>query len=241
MLTVQKFGGSSVADAERIRRVARIVADTYDRGDDVVVVLSAQGDTTDEVLEKAVELSAAPGARVLDVLLTTGEQVSIALMAMCLEQMGYPVVSLTGWQAGIETGDTFGDARIQRVDTERLLRYLRQHRIVVVAGYQGITADGELTTLGRGGSDTTAVALAAALKADRCQIFTDVDGVYTADPRKFSHAVKYEEITYDNMLALIADGAQVLHDRCVLLAKQYGIEIEVLSSFERKPGTIVRG
>lgn len=239
MLTVQKFGGSSVADAEKIRRVAGIIAEAYDRGDDVVVVLSAQGDTTDDLLEKAAEITGAPSARELDVLLTTGEQISIALMAMCLETMGYPVVSLTGWQVGVETTEKHGDARIVYVDTRRILRYLRQRTIVVVAGYQGISPAGEITTLGRGGSDTTAVALAAALQADRCQIFTDVDGVYTADPRKFPDAVKLSEITYDDMLYMARNGAQVLHDRCVELAKKYDIQLEVLSSYERKPGTVV--
>ena len=240
MLTVQKFGGSSVADARRIRRVAGIVAETYDRGDNVVVVLSAQGDTTDELLEKAAELTKTPKAREMDVLLTTGEQITIALMAMCLEEMGYPVVSLTGWQVRVETTVTHGDARITRVETEKLQKYLAQRRIVIVAGFQGVTAQGDITTLGRGGSDTTAVALAAALKADRCQIFTDVDGVYTKDPRKYPDAVKLSELTYDEMLAMARAGAQVLHDRCVELAKEYGVVIEVLSSFERKPGTLVR-
>ena len=239
MLTVQKFGGSSVADAEKIRRVAGIIAEAYDRGDDVVAVLSAQGDTTDDLLEKAAEITRSPGSRELDMLLTTGEQMSIALMAMCLAEMGYPAVSLTGWQVGVETTEKFGDARIVYVDTRRILRYLRQRMIVVVAGYQGVTEAGEITTLGRGGSDTTAVALAAALQADRCQIFTDVDGVYTADPRKFPDAVKLSEISYDEMLRMARSGAQVLHDRCVELAKKYNIELEVLSSYERKPGTVV--
>ena len=239
MLTVQKFGGSSVADGEAIRRVAGLIAEAYDRGDDVVVVLSAQGDTTDDLLEKAAELTGVPAARELDMLLTTGEQVSVALMAMCLDRMGYPAVSLTGWQVGIETTEQFGNARIVYVDTRRILRYLRQRMIVVVAGYQGVTASGEVTTLGRGGSDTTAVALAAALHADRCQIFTDVDGVYTKDPRRFPDAVKLSEITYDRMLEMARNGAQVLHDRCVELAKKYDIPLEVLSSMERKPGTIV--
>lgn len=240
MLTVQKFGGTSVADADRIRHAARIAADTYDRGDDVVVVLSAQGDTTDVLLEKATALSSAPGGRELDMLLTTGEQVSVSLMAMCLEEMGYPVVSLTGWQAGVRTTEVHGDARIVRVDTQRIRRELLRGRIVIVAGFQGVTDCGEITTLGRGGSDTTAVALAAALGAHRCQIFTDVDGVYTADPRKFPDAVKLEEITYENMLAMARSGAQVLHDRCVELARDKGIVLEVLSAFEEKPGTMVR-
>ena len=240
MLIVQKFGGSSVADADRIRHAARIVADTYDKGNDVVVVLSAQGDTTDELLERAAVLNAAPNARELDMLLTTGEQVSVSLMAMCLENMGYPVISLTGWQAGVSTTDTHGDARILHIDTERLLRHLYSGRIVVVAGFQGISADGDLTTLGRGGSDTTAVALAGALHAHHCQIFTDVDGVYTEDPRKYPDAKKLSEIGYAQMLDMARNGAQVLHDRCVELAQRYGIVIEVRSAFEDVPGTLVK-
>ena len=240
MLTVQKFGGTSVANAERIRRAARIAAECYDKGDRVVVVLSAQGDTTDELLEKAKELSKAPKAREMDVLLTTGEQITIALMAMCLEQMGYPVISLTGWQVKLETTADHGNARIVHVETEKILGYLARGCIVVVAGFQGVTADGEITTLGRGGSDTTAVALAAALQADRCQIFTDVDGVYTKDPRKFADAVKLDTVTYDEMLTMARNGAQVLHDRCVELAKEHGVVIEVLSAFEKKTGTLVK-
>ena len=240
MLTVQKFGGTSVGDAARMHHVAEIVARTYDSGDDVVVVVSAQGDTTDLLLEKAAELTSAPNPRELDMLLSTGEQVSAALMAMCLEEMGYPAVSLTGRQAGVQTTAVHGDARILRIDTARLLRELYRGRIVIVTGFQGISAHGEITTLGRGGSDTTAVALAAALQAHRCQIFTDVDGVYTADPRKFPYAVKLQEISYDEMLAMVREGAQVLHDRCVELAKEHGIVLEVRSAFEDKPGTLVK-
>lgn len=240
MLTVQKFGGTSVADWARIRHAAEIAARTYDDGDDVVVVVSAQGDTTDLLLEKAAELCSAPGPRELDMLLSTGEQVSAALLAMCLEDMGYPAISLTGWQAGVLTTAVHGDARILRIDTARLLRELYRGRIVIVTGFQGISAHGEITTLGRGGSDTTAVALAAALQAHRCQIFTDVDGVYTADPRKFPHAVKLEELSYDKMLAMAREGAQVLHDRCVELAKLHGIVLEVRSAFEDTEGTIVK-
>lgn len=240
MLTVQKFGGTSVGDAARMHHVAEIVARTYDSGDDVVVVVSAQGDTTDLLLEKAAELTSAPNPRELDMLLSTGEQVSAALMAMCLEEMGYSAVSLTGRQAGVQTTAVHGDARILRIDTARLLRELYRGRIVIVTGFQGISAHGEITTLGRGGSDTTAVALAAALQAHRCQIFTDVDGVYTADPRKFPHAVKLQEISYDEMLAMAREGAQVLHDRCVELAKEHGIVLEVRSAFEDKPGTLVK-
>lgn len=240
MLIVQKFGGSSVADAEKIRRVAGIIADTYEEGNDVVVVLSAQGDTTDDLLEKAAELNARPSKRELDMLLSTGEQQSIALMAMCLEQMRYPVVSLTGWQVGMETTSDHGTARIIRMKTERILRELDKRRIVIVAGFQGITKEDDVSTLGRGGSDTTAVAIAAALHADKCQIYTDVEGVYTADPRKVPDARKLDEITYDEMLELASLGAQVLHNRSVEMAKRYGIVLEVLSSYVKKPGTKVK-
>ena len=240
MLFVQKFGGSSVANAERIRNVAGIIAEKFLEGNEVVVVLSAQGDTTDELLEKAAEINPDPSKRELDMLLTTGEQQSIALMAMCLEGMGLPVVSLTGWQVGLRTDASYGAARIRRVDTERLRRELDKKRIVLVAGFQGITRFDDYTTLGRGGSDTTAVALAAVLHADRCQIFTDVEGVYTADPRKVPGARKLEEVTYDEMLELASMGAQVLMNRSVQLAKRYGVELEVLSSLVRAPGTKVK-
>ena len=240
MLIVQKFGGSSVKDAERIRSVARIIAETFLLGHDVVVVLSAQGDTTDELLEKAAEINPSPSKRELDMLLTTGEQQSVALMAMCLESMDLPVVSLTGWQVGIRTDTAYGAARIRRVASERLRRELDQHRIVLVTGFQGVNKFDDYTTLGRGGSDTTAVALAAALHADRCQIYTDVEGVYTADPRKVPGARKLEEITYDEMLELASMGAQVLMNRSVELAKRYGVELEVLSSYVRAPGTRVK-
>ena len=205
-----------------------------------MVVLSAQGDTTDELLEKAAELNASPSRRELDMLLATGEQQSIALMAMCIESMGLPVVSLTGWQAGMHTDAASGDARIRRIDTERLRRELDMRRIVLVAGFQGLTKFDDVTTLGRGGSDATAVALAAALHADRCQIFTDVEGVYTADPRKVPAARKLDEISCDEMLELASMGAQVLMNRSVQLAKRYGVELEVLSSTARKSGTMVK-
>ncbi len=240
MLIVQKFGGSSVANPERIRNVAGIIAESFLYGHEVVVVLSAQGDTTDELLDKAAEINPNPSKRELDMLLATGEQQSIALMAMCLEGMGLPVVSLTGWQVGIRTDAAYGAARIRRVDTERLRRELDKKRIVLVAGFQGVNKFDDYTTLGRGGSDTTAVALAAALHADRCQIFTDVEGVYTADPRKVPGARKLEEITYDEMLELASMGAQVLMNRSVQLAKRYGVELEVLSSLVRAPGTKVK-
>ena len=240
MLIVQKFGGSSVADAAKVKRVAGIIADTYSEGHDVVVVLSAQGDTTDDLIEKARELNPRPSKREMDVLLSTGEQQSVALMSMALEAMGLPVVSLTGWQVGLETNTSYGSARIVRVSTERIRRELDKRRIVVIAGFQGIDRNEDITTLGRGGSDTTAVAIAAVLHADKCQIYTDVEGVYTADPRKIKEAKKLDEITYDEMLELASLGAQVLMNRSVELAKRYGVVIEVLSSYVRKPGPIVK-
>ena len=240
MLIVQKFGGSSVANADRVRHVAGIIADSYVEGHDIVVVLSAQGDTTDELIEKARELNPRPSKREMDVLLSTGEQQSVALMAMALEAMGLPVVSLTGWQVRMETNGAYGSARIMRVSTERIRRELDKRRIVIVAGFQGVDRNDDITTLGRGGSDTTAVAIAAVLHADKCQIFTDVEGVYTADPRKVAGARKLDEITYDEMLELASLGAQVLMNRSVELAKRYGVIIEVLSSMVRKPGTKVK-
>ena len=240
MLIVQKFGGSSVADAEKIRRVAGIIADTFCEGHDVVVVLSAQGDTTDELLEKAAEINEKPSKRELDMLLSTGEQASIALMAMALEKLGLPVVSLTGWQIGMLTDSNYGGARIKKINTERLRRELDKRRIVLVAGFQGINRYDDITTLGRGGSDTSAVAIAAALHADACHIYTDVEGVYTADPRKVEGARKLEEITYDEMLELASLGAQVLHNRCVEMAKRYSVNLEVRSSYVRAPGTKVK-
>lgn len=239
-LIVQKFGGSSVANAERILHVAEIITNTFKKGNQVVVVLSAQGDTTDELLEKAAELNPAASRREMDMLLNTGEQMSIALMAMAIEKLGFPVVSLTGWQVGMETTAAYGAARIKRVSGTRIQEELDQHKIVLVAGFQGINKYGDVTTLGRGGSDTTAVALAVALRADLCQIYTDVDGVYTADPRKVPNARKIEEITFDEMLELASLGAQVLHNRSVEMAKRYNMNIEVLSSFTGAPGTIVK-
>ena len=240
MLIVQKFGGSSVATPEKVRRVAGIIADAFSEGHSIVVVLSAQGDTTDDLLAQAALYNPAPSKRELDVLLTTGEQVSVALMAMTLEGMGLPVVSLTGWQIGMQTDSNYGGARIKRVATERLQRELDKHRIVLVAGFQGVNKYDDITTLGRGGSDTTAVAIAAVLHADKCQIFTDVEGVYTADPRKVAGARKLDQITFDEMLELATLGAQVLHNRSVEMAKRYGVNLEVLSSYVRKPGTIVK-
>ncbi len=239
-LIVQKFGGSSVRDAQRIRNVAGIIADTYRAGNHVLVVLSAQGDTTDDLIEKAREINPRASKREMDMLLSTGEQISIALCAMALEGMGLPVISLCGWQVGVHTTSTYSDARIKRIDAERVRRELDKNKIVLVAGFQGINRVGDVTTLGRGGSDTSAVALAAAFHADLCQIFTDVDGVYTTDPRVCPEARKLEAITYDEMLELASQGAQVLHNRSVELAKKYHVNMEVVSSLERKPGTKVK-
>ena len=239
-LIVQKFGGSSVRDAQRIQNVARIIAEAYVKGNDVIVVLSAQGDTTDDLIEKAKEVNPNASKRELDMLLSTGEQISVALCAMALEAMGLPCVSLAAWQVGIQSTTVHADARIKRIDAERIQAELDQHRIVIVTGFQGVDRNGDVTTLGRGGSDTSAVALAAAFRADLCQIYTDVDGVYTADPRLVPTARKLEEITYDEMLELASQGAQVLHNRSVELAKKFRVNLEVLSSLERKPGTKVK-
>ncbi len=239
-LIVQKFGGSSVADAERVMNVARIVSDTYKAGNDVVVVVSAQGDTTDDLIEKAAEINPTAAKREMDQLLAAGEQISISLLAMAIESLGYPVISLLGWQAGFNTNSVYGSARIKNIKPNRLQAEIAKHNIVVVAGFQGINRYDDLTTLGRGGSDTSAVAIAAALHADKCQIFTDVEGVYTADPRKVENAKKLKEITYDEMLELATLGAQVLNNRSVEMAKKYSVELEVLSSLNPVPGTIVK-
>ena len=239
-LIVQKFGGSSVRDRERIFNVARIVANTHNAGNDVVVVVSAQGDTTDDLIAKAAEITHNPSAREMDMLLASGEQISIALLAMALNEIGCHATSLTGWQAGFHTDRAYTKARIKRMDVERITSELERNRIVVVAGFQGLNKLDDITTLGRGGSDTSAVAIAAALHADRCQIFTDVEGVYTADPRKVRNARKLPEITFDEMLELASLGAQVLNNRSVELAKKYNVELEVLSSLNPVPGTVSR-
>ncbi len=239
-LIVQKFGGSSVADAERVMNVARIVTDTYKKGNDVVVVVSAQGDTTDDLIEKANEIYPKAAKREMDQLLAAGEQISISLLAMAIESLGFPVISLLGWQAGFNTNSIYSAARIKNIKPNRLQAEIAKHNIVVVAGFQGLNQYNDITTLGRGGSDTSAVAIAAALKADKCQIFTDVEGVYTADPRKVDNAKKLKEITYDEMLELATLGAQVLNNRSVEMAKKYGVELEVLSSLNPIPGTIVK-
>jgi aspartate kinase len=239
-LIVQKFGGSSVADADKIRNVARIITETYRKGHHVVAVLSAQGDTTDDLIAKAAEINPNASKREMDMLLSTGEQISCSLCAMAIEAMGYPVVSLTGWQAGVRTNSAYSNARIDRIDAERVLTELDKKSIVIVTGFQGLNRYDDITTLGRGGSDTSAVALAASLHADLCQIYTDVDGVYTADPRCVTGARKLEEITFDEMLELATLGAQVLHNRSVEMAKRYNVKMEVISSFSGKPGTKVK-
>lgn len=239
-LIVQKFGGTSVKDAERLNNVADIVTSTYKEGNDVVVVVSAQGDTTDDLIAKAAEINDRPSKREMDMLLSSGEQISAALLAMAIERMGYPVVSLLGWQAGFDTSSDYGNARIKRVDPSRIKQELDKRRIVVVTGFQGVNRYGDMTTLGRGGSDTSAVAIAATMHADLCQIFTDVDGVYTADPRKIPGAIKLSSISYDEMLELATLGAQVLHNRSVEMAKRYNVNLEVLSSFTGNPGTKVK-
>ena len=239
-LIVQKFGGSSVADADKIRNVARIITETYRKGHSVVAVLSAQGDTTDDLIEKAKEINPNASKREMDMLLSTGEQISISLCVMAIERMGYQAISLTGWQAGMLTDSSYSSARIKRIRTERIQKELDKKKIVLVAGFQGINKYDDVTTLGRGGSDTSAVALAAALHADLCQIYTDVDGVYTADPRNVKGARKLDEITYDEMLELASLGAQVLHNRSVEMAKRYNVNLEVLSSFTGNPGTQVK-
>ena len=240
MLIVQKFGGSSLADAGRIRRAAKRAIHAAQSGNRVVVVVSAQGDTTDHLISAAATITTTPPQRELDAYLAAGEQMSAGLMTMALESMGYPAVSLTGWQAGIRTDNIHGDARVQELTNDRIHRELSKGKIVVVTGFQGMDDAGDITTLGRGGSDTTAVALAAFLGADKCQIYTDVDGVYDRDPRIFPDAVRYDEIGYDDMLMLARQGAQVLHDRCVELAKAHQVQIQVLSSFRPGPGTLVK-
>mgnify|MGYP002586777356 CR=1 FL=1 len=239
-LIVQKFGGTSVANTERLKNVADIITKTYEKGNDVVVVVSAQGDTTDEFIEKARQVNPNPSKREMDMLLTAGEQISASLLAMTIEEMGYPEISLLGWQAGFFTSANNGSARIERVDPARIKRELDQKRIVIVTGFQGVNRYQDMTTLGRGGSDTSAVAIAASMHADLCQIYTDVEGVFTADPRKIKDARKLDVISYDEMLELATLGAQVLNNRSVEMAKKYGVELEVLSSLTRKPGTIVR-
>lgn len=239
-MIVMKFGGSSVGTIERMQHVARRIADAKGKGHRLVVVVSAMGDTTDDLIDKARELNDDPPAREMDMLLTTGEQISVALLAMALHKIGLDAVSLTGWQAGILTDTTHGKAKILDITPQRIFDELDKGRIVIVAGFQGWTAAGEITTLGRGGSDTTAVALAAAIGADLCEIYTDVDGVYSADPRVVRNARKLSDISYDEMLELAHLGAAVLHPRAVEYAKQYNVPLVVRSSFTENEGTYVR-
>ena len=239
MLVVQKFGGTSLMDAERIRRAAARAVAGAQKGHQMVVVVSAQGHTTDHLLEKVLEITDQPQEREKDACLTAGEQISAALMAMAIQSLGKEAVSLTGAQAGILTDGIYGNARVKGLCNQRIRQELDRGKIVVVTGFQGVSPEGDVTTLGRGGSDTTAVALAAFLQADLCQIYTDVDGVYNKDPRKFPQAVKYPYIRYADMLTLAREGAQVLHDRCVELAQEYGVKIQVLSSFRPGEGTMV--
>ncbi len=236
---VLKFGGSSLADPKKLYAAARKLAALRREGHEVIGVLSAQGGETDALLAKARQIDPDCGGRELDALLATGEQVSVCLCAMALRRLNVPAVSLSGRQAGIRTEDRFNDARVLWLDNDRIERELQKGSVVLVTGFQGVNGDGDVTTLGRGGSDTTAVALAAFLHADHCKIYTDVDGVYSADPRKDPDAVKYSRISYDDMLTLARSGAKVLHDRCVELAKQYQVPIEVLSASGDVPGTLV--
>ena len=239
MLIVQKYGGTSLGDGDRIRAAAIRVADLARLGHRLVVVVSAQGDTTDDMIARAVQVNARGAAREMDAYLAAGEQMSAGLMAMAIGALGCPAVSLTGRQAGIHTDGVHGNARILDVDTARIRRELDAGKVVVVAGFQGVCDADDVTTLGRGGSDTTAVALAAYLGADRCQIFTDVDGIYDRDPRKYPQANRFVRISYGKMLRLIENGAQVLHDRSVEMARDFGIQVEVLSAFTGAPGTVV--
>jgi aspartate kinase len=239
MLYVRKYGGTSLADGEKIMAAARRAAELHRQGHKILLVVSAQGQSTDEMIRRAGEINRRGSAREMDAYLSAGEQMSASLMAMALGALGQRAVSLTGYQAGIHTDGIHGNARILHIDPERILRELEGGRIVVVAGFQGLDPEGDVTTLGRGGSDTTAVALAAYLQADRCQIFTDVDGIYDRDPRIHGDARKFDRIGYEAMLGLIENGAQVLHDRSVELARDHGIRVEVLSAFSDAPGTIV--
>jgi len=239
MLIVQKYGGTSLGDLTRIRAAARRAAELAGQGHRVVVTVSAQADTTDILLARAKELDPHCSLRELDAFLAVGEQQSAALMAMALEALGQKAVSLAGWQAGLTTDSVYGNARILGLSNDRIRRELEQGNVVVTAGFQGVDSEGNITTLGRGGSDTTAVALAAFLNADLCEIYTDVDGVYDKDPRHHPDAVRYSYLDYDAMLDLVKQGAQVLHDRSVLIAKEHRICLEVLSAFTGLPGTVI--
>ncbi len=240
MLIVQKFGGTSVANAERLENVANIVIDTFKESNKVIVVLSAQGDTTDDLIEKALEINPKPSKREMDMLLSTGEQISVALLAMAIHKKGFPATSLNAFQVGIQSTSNYSNAKIKKINTDRINAELEKNSIVIITGFQGVNRYHDITTLGRGGSDTSAVALAAALHADKCEIYTDVDGIYTADPRTVVNARKLDEINYDEMLELASLGAKVLHNRSVELAKKYNLPLVVRSSLTRAEGTIVK-
>lgn len=240
MLIVKKFGGTSVADKERIFNVARRCIEDYQKGNDVVVVLSAMGKYTDELITMAKDINEIPPKREMDMLFTIGEQMSVALMAMAMDKLGVPAISLNAFQVAMHSTSVYGNARLKRIDSERIRHELEQRKIVIITGFQGINKYDDYTTLGRGGSDTTAVALAAALHADACEIYTDVDGVYTADPRKVKNARKLNVVTYDEMLELATLGAGVLHNRSVELAKKFGVQLVVRSSLNTSEGTIVK-
>jgi len=240
VLIVKKFGGTSVANAERIFNVANRVIESYKEGHKVIVVLSAQGDTTDDLIEKAAEINTNASKREMDMLLSTGEQQSVALMAMAIQKLGYPAISLNAFQCDIYSTSTYSNAHIKNISTERICEELEKNNIVIITGFQGVNRNGDITTLGRGGSDTSAVALAAKLNADLCEIYTDVDGVYTSDPRIVKNARKLSEISYDEMLELASLGAKVLHNRSVELAKKYNVNLVVRSSLTREEGTIVK-
>lgn len=240
MLIVQKYGGSSVANTERIKNVAQRIVDTYNKGNQMVIILSAQGDTTDELLAKVAEITTNPSKREIDMLLATGEQQSVALMSMAIHELGQHAVSLNAQQVGIAASATYSNARIQKIENTRILAELANNHIVIIAGFQGVNDKGDITTLGRGGSDTSAVALASSLEADVCEIYTDVDGIYTADPRIVKDAKKLKEVSYDEMLEMASLGANVLHNRSVELAKKNTIKLVVRSSFTLDEGTVVK-
>ena len=240
-LIVQKFGGSSVADAHHLYNVAKTITSVYSEGHSIVVVVSAQGDTTDNLLKKAYEINKNPSKREMDALLSAGEQMSSSLLAMAIENLGFPVISLSGWQAGFKTNNNYGNAQIENITTTRIKKELENKNIVVLAGFQGFDEKNNITTLGRGGSDTSAIAVAAALEADRCKIYTDVDGVYTSDPKIVPSAKKIKEISYDEMYEFSYRGAQVMNDKSILTAKKYGVAVEVMSSMLNKTkGTIIK-
>lgn len=239
-IIVQKFGGSSVANTDKLFNVCKHITKEKNKGNSVVVVVSAQGDTTDDLIKEENEITEKPNKREHDVLVSVGEQITIAKLAMCLQKQGYEAVSMLGWQVPIITDSNFGDANITKIKTGKILKELKIGKIVIIAGFQGIDSNSNITTLGRGGSDTTAIALASALKAKKCEIFTDVDGVYSEDPNKNENATKFDKLTYDKMLEMANNGAKVLHNKCVKLAKEKQVKIIVKSTFlEESVGTVV--